>query len=42
MKRMHTEDILTEKQRSVLEILKKNNINKLKDFINNMKIPLYC
>ncbi|KAG4094390.1 hypothetical protein H8356DRAFT_946922 [Neocallimastix lanati (nom. inval.)] len=41
MKRMHTEDILTEKQRSVLEILKKNNINKLKDFINNMKIPLY-
>ena len=39
---MHTEDILTEKQRSVLEILKKNNINKLKDFINNMKIPLYC
>ncbi|ORY21663.1 hypothetical protein LY90DRAFT_515967 [Neocallimastix californiae] len=41
MKRMQTEDIIIDKQRLVLELLQKNNINKLNDFINNIKIPFY-
>ena len=41
MKRIETEEILTEKQILVLELLQTNSINKLKDFINNIKIPLY-
>ncbi|ORY17877.1 hypothetical protein LY90DRAFT_517508, partial [Neocallimastix californiae] len=38
---MQNEDILTEKQKSVLEILEMNNFNKLKDFINSIEIPIY-
>ncbi|KAG4084112.1 hypothetical protein H8356DRAFT_1436434 [Neocallimastix lanati (nom. inval.)] len=41
MKRIETEEILTEKQILVLELLQTNSINKLKDFIYNIKIPLY-
>jgi len=41
IKKMQNEDILTEKQKSVLEILEMNNFNKLKDFINSIEIPIY-
>ncbi|ORY10595.1 hypothetical protein LY90DRAFT_518655 [Neocallimastix californiae] len=38
---MKTNDILSEKQKLILELLKSNNIDKLKDFINSLKTPLY-
>ncbi|KAG4101195.1 hypothetical protein H8356DRAFT_1289541 [Neocallimastix lanati (nom. inval.)] len=38
---MKTNDILSEKQKLILELLKRNNINKLKDFINSLETPLY-
>ena len=41
MKIMKTNDILSEKQKLILELLNRNNIDKLKDFINSLEIPLY-
>jgi len=41
MKIMKTNDILSEKQKLILELLKRNNIDKLKDFINSLETPLY-
>ncbi|KAG4081915.1 hypothetical protein H8356DRAFT_1299993 [Neocallimastix lanati (nom. inval.)] len=38
---MKTNDILSEKQKLILELLKRNNIDKLKDFINSLETPLY-
>ncbi|KAG4088155.1 hypothetical protein H8356DRAFT_1057129 [Neocallimastix lanati (nom. inval.)] len=38
---MKTNDILSEKQKLILELLKRNNIDKLKDFINSIETPLY-
>jgi len=40
IKKMQNVDILTEKQKLVLEILEMNNF-KLKDFINSIEIPIY-
>ncbi|ORY13653.1 hypothetical protein LY90DRAFT_518154 [Neocallimastix californiae] len=41
MKTMKSNDILSEKQKLILELLKRNNIDKLKDFINSLETPLY-
>jgi len=38
---MQTVDILTEKQKLVLEILEMDNFKKLEDFINSIEIPIY-
>ncbi|KAG4082397.1 hypothetical protein H8356DRAFT_1437785 [Neocallimastix lanati (nom. inval.)] len=38
---MKTNDILSKKQKLILELLNRNNIDKLKDFINSLETPLY-